>query len=538
MAKKNLLPSAKQARITSVSEINCCLQGGKTVRLFKTIAGVRTQLQSSWEEKQNIALVPTMGALHSGHLSLIAHAVAENDLVVVSIFVNPLQFEPDSDLDRYPRQLEKDCQLCEEAGVDVVFAPTVEELYPSSLETMTQVIPPSQMTTQMCGKSRPNHFEGVATVVTKLFNIVQPTSAYFGEKDAQQLAIIRRLVIDLNFPIEIRSCPIVREASGLAYSSRNQYLSSEERQQAQALYQGLQASKLAFEQQQVRNATALMDILCQKISSPLDYVALVDPDTLQPLDQVERKGLLALASYVGKTRLIDNIILLDRSPIIAIDGPAGAGKSTVTRRVAAALGLLHLDTGAMYRAFAWLVLNSQVALDDEAGIAELVSQADLQLSLSDHPDVPVRVNLNGEDITELIRTPLVTRNVSAIAAQKAVRQKLLEQQQQWGEKGGLVAEGRDIGTHVFPNAELKIFLTASVGERARRRQREMVTQNQETIDFEQLQKEIQERDVYDSNRSIAPMRKAPDAIELVTDGLTIEQVIEKIVQLYRVRFSQ
>lgn len=538
MAKKNLLPSAKQARITSVSEINCCLQGGKTVRLFKTIAGVRTQLQSSWEEKQNIALVPTMGALHSGHLSLIAHAVAENDLVIVSIFVNPLQFEPDSDLDRYPRQLEKDCQLCEEAGVDVVFAPTVEELYPSSLETMTQVIPPSQMTTQMCGKSRPNHFEGVATVVTKLFNIVQPTSAYFGEKDAQQLAIIRRLVIDLNFPIEIRSCPIVREASGLAYSSRNQYLTSEERQQAQALYQGLQASKLAFEQQQVRNATALMDILCQKISSPLDYVALVDPDTLQPLDQVERKGLLALASYVGKTRLIDNIILLDRSPIIAIDGPAGAGKSTVTRRVAAALGLLHLDTGAMYRAFAWLVLNSQVALDDEAGIAELVSQADLQLSLSDHPDVPVRVNLNGEDITELIRTPLVTRNVSAIAAQKAVRQKLLEQQQQWGEKGGLVAEGRDIGTHVFPNAELKIFLTASVGERARRRQREMVTQNQETIDFEQLQKEIQERDVYDSNRSIAPMRKAPDAIELVTDGLTIEQVIEKIVQLYRVRFSQ
>ena len=538
MAKKNLLPSAKQARITSVSEINCCLQGGKTVRLFKTIAGVRTQLQSSWEEKQNIALVPTMGALHSGHLSLIAHAVAENDLVVVSIFVNPLQFEPDSDLDRYPRQLEKDCQLCEEAGVDVVFAPTVEELYPSSLETMTQVIPPSQMTTQMCGKSRPNHFEGVATVVTKLFNIVQPTSAYFGEKDAQQLAIIRRLVIDLNFPIEIRSCPIVREASGLAYSSRNQYLTSEERQQAQALYQGLQASKLAFEQQQVRNATALMDILRQKISSPLDYVALVDPDTLQPLDQVERKGLLALASYVGKTRLIDNIILLDRSPIIAIDGPAGAGKSTVTRRVAAALGLLHLDTGAMYRAFAWLVLNSQVALDDEAGIAELVSQADLQLSLSDHPDVPVRVNLNGEDITELIRTPLVTRNVSAIAAQKAVRQKLLEQQQQWGEKGGLVAEGRDIGTHVFPNAELKIFLTASVGERARRRQREMVTQNQETIDFEQLQKEIQERDVYDSNRSIAPMRKAPDAIELVTDGLTIEQVIEKIVQLYRVRFSQ
>jgi len=514
------------------------------VRLFRTIAGVRTQLKPAWQNNQSLALVPTMGALHPGHLSLITQAVAANDVVVVSIFVNPLQFEPGSDLDKYPRQLEQDCQVCEEAGIDIVFAPTVEELYPhspsvmgtQSQENMTQVIPPPAMTAPMCGKSRPGHFEGVATVVTKLLNIIQPTSAYFGQKDAQQLAIVRRLVADLNFPVEIRTCPIVREESGVAYSSRNQYLSAVERQQAQGLYQGLQRAKQAFQEQNVRSAEQILQSLREEVPwspSQLDYTALVDPDTLQPLAQVEKKALLALAVYVGNTRLIDNIVLRDRAPIIAIDGPAGAGKSTVTRRVAYELGLLHLDTGAMYRALTWLVLNSQISLDDEAGIAELVSQADLQLVLSSDPETPVKVSVNGKDVTKAIRSALVTRNVSAISAQKAVRDKLLEQQRQWGEKGGLVAEGRDIGTHVFPNAELKIFLTASVGERARRRQHELVTQGQENIDFEQLQQEIQQRDTYDSDRAIAPLRKAPDAIELVTDGLTIEEVIDKIIYLYR-----
>lgn len=516
------------------------------MRLFRTIAGVRTQLKPAWQNDQNLALVPTMGALHPGHLSLIQEAVTANDIVVVSIFVNPLQFEPGSDLDQYPRQLEQDCQRCEEAGVDIVFAPTVEELYPhqssvrgtqAQAET-TRVIPPSTMTTQMCGESRPGHFEGVATVVTKLFNIIQPTRAYFGQKDAQQLAIIRRLVADLNFSVEICSCPIVREASGLAYSSRNQYLSAEEKEQAQGLSQGLQRAKQAFQDKNIRTAEKLLSYLEEAISeSHWDYTALVDPDTLQPLTTAERKALLALAAYVGKTRLIDNILLRDRAPIIAIDGPAGAGKSTVTRQVASQLGLLHLDTGAMYRGLTWLVLNSEISLDDEAGIAELVSQADLQLALSSDPETPVKVSVNGKDVTQAIRSSLVTRNVSAISAQKAVREKLMEQQRQWGEKGGLVAEGRDIGTHVFPNAELKIFLTASVGERARRRQKELVRQGKDNLDFEQLQQEIQQRDAYDSNRAIAPLRKAPDAIEIVTDGLSIEEVIAKIVKLYRERFS-
>ena len=513
------------------------------MRLFKTIAGVRTQLKSAWQKEQTVALVPTMGALHAGHLSLISQARQNNDWVVVSIFVNPLQFEPTSDLEQYPRQLEKDCQICEEVGVDIIFAPTVEELYPQATSVqgtdtqaeLTHVMPPATMTSQMCGESRPGHFQGVATVVTKLLNIIQPTRAYFGEKDAQQLAIIRRLVTDLNFPVEICACPIIREESGLAYSSRNQYLSPEQREQAQGLYQGLQRAKQAFEERQVREATELLEILRQDVPwspSQFDYTALVDPETLQPLEKVEKKGLLALAVYLGKTRLIDNMTLRDRAPIIAIDGPAGAGKSTVTRLVAQKLGLLYLDTGAMYRALTWLVLNSETAIDDEAGVAELISQCELELSLGSLPDVPVEVSVNGEEVTKAIRSAIVTRNVSAIAAQKAVRDKLVSQQREWGEKGGLVAEGRDIGTNVFPHADLKIFLTASVAERAKRRQKELTSQGKEIIDFEQLQGEIQQRDTYDSDRAIAPLKKAPDAIELVTDGLSIEDVIAEIIRLY------
>ncbi len=517
------------------------------MRLFQTIAGVRTQLKSAWQNDQSIGLVPTMGALHQGHLSLIDRAVQENEVVVVSIFVNPLQFEPGSDLADYPRQLEQDCDLCEQAGVDIVFAPKASELYPQasqvsgteSQQELTHVVPPPAMTSQLCGESRPGHFQGVATIVTKLFNIIQPSRAYFGEKDAQQLAIVRRLVQDLNFPIEIRACPIVREESGLACSSRNQYLTAQQREQAQGLYQGLQRAKQAFETGETRTGQDLIAALHQQMPfspSQFDYTALVHPDTLQPLGTAEEKALLALAAYIGKTRLIDNIILRDRAPIIAIDGPAGSGKSSVTRRVAHELGLLHLDTGAMYRGLTWLVLNSKISLDDEAGIAELVSQAEVELLLSGRPESPVRVRVNGHDVTDDIRSHIVTRNVSAISAQKAVREKLIEKQRQWGEKGGVVAEGRDIGTHVFPDAELKIFLTASVGERARRRQKELMSQGQDSIDFEQLQYEIQQRDNYDSDRAIAPLRKAPDAIELLTDDLTIEQVIEKIVKLYRQRF--
>jgi pantoate ligase/cytidylate kinase len=230
--------------------------------------------------------------------------------------------------------------------------------------------------------------------------------------------------------------------------------------------------------------------------------------------------------------------LRDRQPIIASDGPAGAGKSTVARQVAAKLGLIYLDTGAMYRAVTWLVLQQGIAIDDECAIAELASKCKIELTPSQDLQSPVRVWINDIDVTQAIRTIEVTSQVSAIAAQGSVREALVKQQQNWGKKGGLVAEGRDIGTHVFPDAEVKIFLTASVGERARRRQQDFQKQGQPEVSLEQLERDIAERDWKDSTRKVSPLQKATDAIELQTDGLTIPDVTEQIVNYYQQRLSQ
>jgi pantoate ligase / CMP/dCMP kinase len=360
------------------------------VQIFKTIAGLRCYLKANKQDNL-IGLVPTMGALHQGHESLIKRAISETDLVVVSIFINPLQFNPQEDLNKYPRQLERDIKTCEEWGVNVIFSPELDEIYEQkdtsitteSLTNTTQVIPPQFMMNILCGKSRPGHFEGVATIVIKLFNIVQPNIAYFGEKDGQQLTIIRRLVKDLNIPIEIKGCGIIREESGLALSSRNQYLNPIEKEKASILYRSLHIAKMAFQNGE-RDGKILINLVAQKLKSVteihIDYINLVDCETLEPLTKIETRGLLAIAVYLGKTRLIDNIILRDRQPIIAIDGPAGAGKSTVTRKIAEKLNLLYLDTGAMYRAVTWLVINQDIELNDEAKIAEILSQSNLELN--------------------------------------------------------------------------------------------------------------------------------------------------------------
>ena len=502
------------------------------MRLFTTISGLRSELERQ-RQNQKIGFFPTMGALHPGHLSSIERAVSENDLVVVSIFVNPLQFGANEDLDRYPRQLERDCQLCEQLGVKVVFAPSAAELYGQNSTTL--VIPPAKMISVLCGRFREGHFEGVATVVTKLLNIVQPTTAYFGEKDAQQLAIIRRLVKDLNLPVEIRGCPIVREASGLAYSSRNQYLTPEQKEQASVLSYSLWEAQKEFKRGEL-DSYKLIEIVKGELAPvpqvKVQYVELVHPQKLMPLEKIEEAGLLAIACYLGSTRLIDNVVLRQRQPIIAIDGPAGAGKSTVTRRVAKALGLFHLDTGAMYRAVTWLVMQAGIPLTDRGAIAELVSQATIELIPGKSSQDPTGVQINGEEVTEAIRSSKVTANVSAIAAQAAVRRELVKEQQRWGKRGGIVVEGRDIGTNVFPHAELKIYLTASVKERARRRWQELQEQEQQELNLEQLEREIQQRDDLDSNRQISPLRKADDAIEINTDGLSIEQVTQQIIDLY------
>lgn len=497
-----------------------------------------------------IGLVPTMGGLHQGHVSLIEKARQENYTVIVSIFVNPLQFGPNEDYQCYPRTLEQDQKLCQQAGVDAIFAPTPEQMgiTQNNIQAtqVTQVIPPSDMIRGLCGRSRPGHFQGVATIVTKLFNLVQPDRAYFGQKDGQQLAIIKRLVADLNLPIEIVACPTVREASGLALSSRNQYLTATEKEQATVLFKGLQQAELAF-RAGLRQSSQLIALVWDEIAKVsnihLEYIELVEPTTLMFLRKIEEEGMLAIAARIGSARLIDNTILRDvynglRQPIIAIDGPAGAGKSTVARQVATELGLIYLDTGAMYRAITWLVLQNSIATDDECSIAELVNGCKIELTPSKNLEFPVQVWINGIDVTQEIRSIEVTSKVSAIAAQSSVRKALVKQQQDWGERGGLVAEGRDIGTHVFPDAEVKIFLTASVSERARRRQQDFTKQGQPTVSLEQLERDIAERDYKDSTRTISPLRKAADAVEVQTDGLTPSEVATRIVNYYQDRLSQ
>lgn len=514
------------------------------MRLFKTVAALRCYLRrcrfGESKAELEIGLVPTMGALHVGHLSLIQRARQENDVVIVSIFVNPLQFGPREDFQRYPRTLEQDRHLCEQAGVDAIFAPAAEEIiteHGGETKPMpTMVVPPTSMTSVLCGRFRPGHFQGVATIVTKLLNLVQPNRAYFGQKDAQQLAIIRRLVADLNLPVEIVGCPILREASGLAYSSRNHYLTPEQKSLAAVLYRSLLQAEKLFKAGERLSASLIAAVEAELATVPAimpEYVELVHPNTLIPLENVEEVGLLAIAARLGATRLIDNILLKNRKPIVAIDGPAGAGKSTVARSVAQSLGLLYLDTGAMYRALTWLVLHSSIAIDDEPAIAQLASQCEIQLAQSDEPQAPIRVWINGTEVTQAIRSLEVTSQVSAIAAQRSVRQELVKKQQRWGEKGGFVMEGRDIGTHVFPDAELKIFLTASVQERARRRQQDLKEQGEGDLSLERLEQALSERDWKDSHRDIAPLQKAADAIEIQTDGLSIAEVTARIVSLYR-----
>jgi pantoate--beta-alanine ligase len=260
-------------------------------------------------QDHRVGLVPTMGALHEGHLSLVRAARAKCESVVVSIFVNPLQFGPNEDLAKYPRSFERDCELLEREKVDILFAPPVEDMYPKNAVTYVTV---EGMSEKLCGRSRPGHFRGVTTVVAKLLHIVEPEAAFFGQKDAAQCAIIRRMVRDLNFPVEIVVGPIVREPDGLAMSSRNAYLSPQERKSALVLYRALTALNSRFDQGE-RSVRRLVEtgkqLLSQDPGVRLDYLEIVNPDSLEPVKAVERTVLAAVAAVVGGTRLIDNVLL-------------------------------------------------------------------------------------------------------------------------------------------------------------------------------------------------------------------------------------
>lgn len=275
-----------------------------------TIAQVRAQVAAWKKEGLTVGLVPTMGYLHEGHASLVEEAVRQCDRVVASDFVNPTQFGPNEDLEAYPRDFDRDCALLEEHGCAMVFHPAVEEMYAPGAATYVEIL--SDMPKQLCGKTRPIHFRGVCTVVSKLFNIVTPDKAFFGQKDAQQLAIIRQMVRDLSYGIEIVGCPIVREADGLAKSSRNTYLSEAERQAALVLSESVfLGQKMVAEGETDANkiVTAMTEHIQAQPLAKIDYVSAVDGVTMDPVDQIAGTVLVAMAVYIGKTRLIDNFIV-------------------------------------------------------------------------------------------------------------------------------------------------------------------------------------------------------------------------------------
>ena len=279
------------------------------MKVVNTINEVREAVKAWHKQGLTVGLVPTMGYLHEGHASLIARASKENDRVVVSDFVNPIQFAPNEDLASYPRDIDRDAKVCEENGADIIFHPTPEEMYHKDFSTFVDITGPSE---ELCGKSRPIHFRGVCTVVSKLFLIASPDRAYFGQKDAQQLAVIKRMVRDLNFDIEIVGCPIIREADGLAKSSRNTYLSPEERKAAVILHKALEKGKELVLNGE-KSAKAVIDTVTQVINSEplakIDYVQVVDFPNITVVEDINGDILTAVAVYIGKTRLIDNFII-------------------------------------------------------------------------------------------------------------------------------------------------------------------------------------------------------------------------------------
>lgn len=274
-----------------------------------TVKDVRTQVNEWKKEGLTIGYVPTMGYLHEGHRSLIEAARANNDRVVVSIFVNPMQFAPTEDLESYPRDLEKDAKMCEEVGVDLLFHPEPSEMYADGFCSYVDM---NGLTTELCGRTRPTHFRGVQTVVLKFFNIIKPDRAYFGQKDAQQLAVIKRMVADLNVDVEIIGCPIIREDDGLAKSSRNTYLNPDERKAALILSKSLKLGKELIESGETDSKAVIKAISDNINTEPLakiDYVSVVDFNTITPIEKIEKSVLVAIAVYIGKTRLIDNFVI-------------------------------------------------------------------------------------------------------------------------------------------------------------------------------------------------------------------------------------
>ena len=491
------------------------------------------------EHNSPIILIPTMGGLHPGHQYLIKKAkerkTKKKQIILLSIFVNPLQFGKDEDFKKYPRNISKDAELAFMAGADAIWAPDYFEVFPGGENSYFKIQVPKTLDSQLCGKNRPGHFNGVATVIIRLIKIIRPEKLILGEKDWQQLIIIRRLFQELSIPVRIESYSTQRDHLGFAYSSRNSYLSDSERLNAQSLPNAIKEARTGFDKKKVINLTKIASTL-KKNNLKIEYLKIVDPFSLQETENTNGLCLLAAAVKCGSTRLIDHTFLMQRKPIIAIDGPAGAGKSTVTKAFAKRLGFLYLDTGAMYRAVTWFIISNSIDPSNQSKIKNRLK--DLKLEFRNSSGVEQKIFINNIDVTEKIRSPKITSTVSDISKQQFVRELLTRKQQVIGNTGGLVAEGRDIGTAVFPDADVKIFLTATPTERAKRRALDLNKRGYEFSSIEDLEQEIKERDKKDSERKIAPLKKAQDAIELVTDGMNIEDVLKELIYIFRSKIPE
>lgn len=490
-----------------------------------------------------VHFVPTMGGLHRGHQQLIRAARGAGVRVLVSVFVNPTQFAAGDDFTTYPRHHDKDAQQAGAAGADAIWFPAVEHVYGDVNPACSHAgsrppIQPSLIRT-LCGPCRPGHFEGVLMVMERLLERVQPALVVMGEKDWQQLAVVRQCLPALRERrCRLLPVPVAREGDGLPHSSRNDRLSPAQRRQAALLPQALRDAEAAVRGGE-RRAMVLEQLARTRLDAAglqVDYAQLVDPLTLEPCPHLDGVALLGVGVHVGSVRLLDHSFLLSRKPIIAIDGPAGTGKSTVTRLLAARLGLLHLDTGAMYRAVAWLMLEKQQPVRSGGALQQLLETMELRLAWGDHGQQVIRIN--GVDVSDAIRFPRITATVPRVAALPEVRQVLTRQQRRFGRQGGLVSEGRDMGTAVFPHAELKVYLTATVAERARRRAADMAQRGQVSPPLATLEAQIAERDHLDCTRTEAPLRPAEDGVMVATDRISVEQVVGELEDLFHQRVSR
>ncbi len=487
---------------------------------------------NAWKLRNHndINFIPTMGNLHLGHKKLILEAKKSgNNIVMLSIFINPLQFNNKEDLKNYPRTINKDINFAFTSGVDVIFIPSEDEIFPKNKNEIKYQKASKELSNSLCGVFREGHFDGVCTVVYRLLNVIKPQIMFLGEKDWQQLLIIREMVTQKNIKVEIKSINTQRDVDGVPFSSRNNLLLRNDRNKLKAFSKELFNTKRIFNQTKKIN----LEHISKKLSAmdiKIEYLKHVDAFNLQRSTSETNISMLAGAIICGDIRLIDHVFLMKRKPIIAIDGPAGSGKSTVTKLIAKKLNFIYLDTGAMYRALSWYLIKEKINYEN---IKELnTSLNNISITFKTITGSKQNVIINNYDVTEKIRSQEITSIVSSIASIKAVREFLVEEQRKIGIKGGIVAEGRDIGSKVFPNSEIKIFLTASINARATRRKNELEENGYSTIDFEKLKNEIQKRDYDDSNRKISPLIKAKDSIELITDNLAVDDVVDKILSIY------